>query len=108
MVGVGVVLAFFPVSPLSCEVGMRTRCSIGAGDASGVVRGLGEDESEPARKVRAQLVARVHAGATTDADAGVREDSGGDASPQYGPTQAAASPPCQCALKFICACERSR
>jgi len=80
MVGIGVVLAFFPVSPLSCEVGMRTRRSLGAGDASGVVRGLGEDESEPAREVRAPLAARVRAGATTDADAGVREDSGGDAS----------------------------
>ena len=47
-----------------------------------VVRGLGEDESAPTREVRAPLAARVRAGATTDA--GVREDSGGDASSAIG------------------------
>ena len=43
------------------------------------MRGLGENEREPAREVRAPLAARVRTGATIDADARVREDSGGDA-----------------------------
>jgi len=49
-----------------------------------VVRRLGEDESAPTREVRAPPAARVRAGATTDADAGVREDSGGDVSSAIG------------------------
>jgi len=48
-----------------------------------VVRGLGEDESAPTREVRAPPAARIRAGATTDADAGV-EDSGGDVSSAIG------------------------
>jgi hypothetical protein len=54
--------------------------SLGAGDARGVTRGLGEGESAPTREVRAELAARVRAGAATDADAGAGGDSGGDVS----------------------------
>jgi len=54
--------------------------SLGAGDANGVPRALGEGESAPTREGRAALAARVRAGAATGADAGAGEDSGGDVS----------------------------
>ena len=51
--------------------------SLGAGDANGVTRGLGEGESAPTREGCAVLAARVRTYAASGSDAGAGEDSGG-------------------------------
>ena len=108
--------------------------TLGAGDASGVARRLGEGESVPTREVRTKLATRVRAGDAMGANAEAGEKAsrgvssvtgiGTDGDPGAGSSNAAhgfsppAAPPqptdgvraCiyhRYALKLVCVCERN-